>query len=253
MNVTPETLLIVCPLVFLASLVDAIGGGGGLISLPAYLTAGLPAALASGTNKFTAACGTAMAAWKYARGGRLMLRPALCAVAGAVPFAYVGVELLKRTPDAVMRAVLLCVIPAMAVVLLFKRDSAHETKPMTPARYFACFAVGALCGLYDGFCGPGTGTLLIMGLTWIAGLDMVTASGSAKLINLASNVSALVSHIAGGNVVYLLGLPAVVCSVAGAWCGAKLALTRGAKLIRGVMFGVLALLVVKLAREYFPV
>lgn len=251
MKVTPEMLLIVCPLVFLASLVDAIGGGGGLISLPAYLMTGLPASLASGTNKFTAACGTTMAAWKYARGGKLMLKPALCAAAGAIPFAYVGVELLKHTPDAVMRAVLLCVIPVMAAVVLFKRDSAHETKPMTPARYAMCFAVGALCGLYDGFCGPGTGTLLIMGLTWIVGLDMVTASGSAKLINLASNVSALASHLLGGNVVYLLGLPAVVCSVAGAWCGTKLALTRGAKLIRGVMFGVLALLVIKLAWEYF--
>lgn len=100
MDVTPVMLLTVCPLVFLASLIDAIAGGGGLISLPAYYLAGLNPAMAAGTNKLSASFGTLMAAIRYLRKGRLMLRPALFSVPGALLGAYLGAELLKITPEA---------------------------------------------------------------------------------------------------------------------------------------------------------
>ena len=249
MPVTSGMVLIVCPLVFLASLIDAIGGGGGLISLPAYMLAVLPTALASGSNKFSSSCGLIMSTYKYARSGKILLKPAACAIAGALPGAYLGAELLKRTPEPVIRAIMLTVIPVMAVILLLKRDSAQQSKPMNAARYIACLIVGLLCGFYDGFCGPGAGTLMIMGLTWMAGMSMITANGSAKLVNLASNAGALVSHLINGNVVFGLALPAMVCSVAGAWCGAKLALKKGSGMIRWVMCGVLVLLLAKLIFE----
>ena len=251
MQVTLQMLLIVCPLVFLAATVDAIGGGGGLISLPAYLLTGLPPALAAGSNKMSASIGTLIATGRFLKSGRLLVKPSLCAAAGALPGAWLGAELLKRTDPNVVRVFLIVAIPVMALVLVFKKDAPERTRPLTAARLWGCFALGLGCGFYDGFFGPGTGTLLIMGLTWLIGMDMVTASGSAKLINLASNVSALASLIAGGEVLFALALPAAAFSLAGGYLGSWLAIHRGAKFIRKIMLVVLIILIVRLAVEWF--
>ena len=104
-------------------------------------------------------------------------------------------------------------------------------------------------GFYDGFFGPGTGTILILLFTHLMGMDLVTASGTAKPVNLASNIASVTTRIAAGNVLFALAIPAMVCSALGGWLGAKLALTKGARLVRSVMVGVLALLTVKLAME----
>ena len=111
-------------------------------------------------------------------------------------------------------------------------------------------AVSLGVGLYDGFYGPGTGTFLIVLFTHLLGMDMVTASATAKPVNLFSNIASLATRIAAGNVLFALAFPAMACSVMGGWLGAKLALTKGARLIRFVMLGVLALLTVRLAMEW---
>ena len=250
MEVTIEMLLIVCPLVLLAALVDAVGGGGGLISLPAYLLAGLPPALAGGSNKLSACMGTLIATIKYYRGGKMLIKPGLCAVAGALPGAWVGAQLLQRVDEQVIRVFLLVAIPLVALLMLIKRNEAIEVKPITTGRLWGCFALGLGCGLYDGFFGPGTGTLIIMGLTYLIGMDMIVASGTAKLINLASNVAALGALLTGGNVLFKLAIPAMVFSIAGGYIGSWLAMKRGAKFIRKIMLLVLALLIIKLAMEW---
>ena len=253
MQITAAMLLTVCPLIFLASLVDSIGGGGGLISLPAYLIAGLPAQMASGTNKFSACFGTLLATIRYARGGKLLYRPALLAVAGAFPGSYLGAWLQQQMSEAAVRGFMLVAIPVVAALLLIKRDVPATPKPITKKVLLGCFFIGLGCGLYDGFFGPGTGTILIMLFTWVAGMDMVSASGCAKLVNLASNAAALISFLTGGYVLLPLAVPAMVCSLLGGYLGASLALKKGARLIRYVMLGVLALLIVKLALEFLGV
>lgn len=246
MEVTLQMLLIVCPLVFLASFVDAIAGGGGLISLPAYLVAGLPPVTAAANNKFSSTFGTMLATYRFFRGGKVFWRPALCAVAGALPGALIGAELLKHTPEKLVYIFMLVAVPVVAVVMLLRRDKEPEPKPVTTATLAKCVGVGLACGLYDGFFGPGTGTFLILLLTWLIGMDMVTASGTAKPVNLASNVAALVSFISSGYVIYQLAVPAMLCSLVGGYLGSSMALKKGAKLIRGMMFVVMALLIVKL-------
>jgi len=250
-ELTWEMYAIVCPLIFLAATIDAIGGGGGLISLPAYMMAGLNPVLASGSNKFSASFGTLIASLKFIRSGKMLWKPSLMAVLGALPGAFLGAELLAMVPEDFVQKFMLIAIPVVAVVLLFKRNFPAESKNMNGGRLAACFGIGLACGIYDGFFGPGTGTILIMGLSWFAGLDMVMASGSAKLVNLSSNIGALTSHIISGNVLYGLAVPAMICSLAGGWLGSHLAIRKGAKLIRYVMLGVLAVLIVKLAVEYF--
>lgn len=250
MEVTPVMLWIVCPLVFLASFVDSIAGGGGLISLPAYLFAGLPAQLASGSNKLSSLCGTTFATARYMKSGRLPLKPALLAVPGALIGSALGAFLLQQVSEQFARTFMLVALPLVAVLLLVKRGEA-PARPFDARRYAGCAAIGLVCGLYDGFFGPGTGTILIMLFTWYAGLNMVDASGAAKLVNLASNLAAATSFLIGGQVLLKLALPAAACSIVGGYLGAKLAIRWGAKFIRVIMLVVLAALIIKLACDMF--
>lgn len=250
MVITFDMYLILLPLVFIASFVDAIGGGGGLISLPAYMVTGLPSVLASGSNKLSASIGTVTAAAKFLKSGKVMLLPALLAAAVAIPGAFLGAELLTHTPENIYRAIVLIFVPLVALLTILQRGGKEEMKPMNKARLAACALIGLVCGLYDGFFGPGTGVLLILGFHAFAGMDTVTASGSAKVVNLASNVTAVFVHIFSGNIAYALAIPAMFVSVLGGYVGSSLAIRKGAKLIRLVMLLVMALLIVKLAVDY---
>ena len=250
MTVTPAMYLIVLPMVFLAAVVDAIAGGGGLISLPAYTIAGLDYDFASGNNKFSSTFGTLMATIRYARSGALRVKPALIAAALALPGSWLGTRTAMALGSRFMHVFMVFAVPAVGVLVLLKRNEPTRSRPFTPGLYPVCAAIGLVIGFYDGFFGPGTGTFLILLFTWLLGMDMVAASATAKPVNLVSNIASLATRIAAGNVLFALAIPAMACSLAGGWLGARLALTRGAKLIRGVMLGVLALLTVRLAVEW---
>ena len=250
MAVTPTMYLLVLPLVFLAAVVDAIAGGGGLISLPAYTVAGLDYDFASGNNKFSSTFGTLVATVRYARSGAVQPAPAAIAAALALPGSWLGTRAAMALGNRVMHIFMVFAIPAVGALVLLEGKRPQRARPFTRRQYPPCALIGLVIGFYDGFFGPGTGTLLILLFTWLLGMDMVTASATAKPVNLASNISSLVTRLAAGNVIFALALPAVCCSVAGGWLGAKMALTRGAKLIRVVMLFVLALLTVRLAVEW---
>ena len=250
MQLTPRVYLIVLPLVFLAALVDAIAGGGGLISLPAYTVAGLNYDFASGNNKFTSTFGTLMATIRYYRSGKLLVIPALIAAMAALPGSWLGTRAAMALGSRVMQIFMLFAIPIVGGLVLFNRKAREESRPVTKRQYPICVLIGLAIGFYDGFFGPGTGTFLIVLFTHLLGMDMVTASATAKPVNLFSNIASLATRIAAGNVLFALAFPAMACSVMGGWLGAKLALTKGARLIRFVMLGVLALLTVRLAMEW---
>ena len=251
MELTLETYLIVLPLVFLAAIVDSIGGGGGLISLPAYTLAGLPYGMASGCNKFSACFGTLSATVKFFRSGKILWKPSLCAAIAALPGAWFGTWLSNQLGNSFMNIFMICALPVVAVLVVLKKNDAVESKPMTTVRLILCALSGLCVGIYDGFFGPGTGTFLILLFTSLTGMDMVTASATAKPVNLASNISSLITRIASGQVIYALAIPAMFFSVTGGYIGSRLALTKGAKFIRFVMLGVLALLAVKLVVDMF--
>ena len=249
MTVTPQMYLIVLPMVFLASVVDAIAGGGGLISLPAYTLAGLDYDFASGNNKCSSTFGTLMATIRYYRSGKLRLRPALWAAAFALPGSWLGTRVAMYLGTRLMTVFMVCATPVIGALVLFKGRSMETARPVAGTRRPACALIGLAIGFYDGLFGPGTGTLLILLFNAALGMDMVTASATSKPVNLASNIASLVTRIAAGNVLFALAIPAVVCSTAGGLLGSKLAITRGARLVRWVMLGVLALLTVRLAMQ----
>ncbi len=249
MQITLQMYLIVLPLVFLAAAVDAIAGGGGLISLPAYTLAGLNYDYASGNNKFSSMFGCLMATIKYYKSGKLLVVPAVIAAAAALPGSWLGTRAAMAAGSQAMQVFMVFAIPVVGALVLLNKNKKDESRPVTREKYPVCALIGLVIGFYDGFFGPGAGTFLILLFTHLVGMDMVSASATAKPVNLFSNVGALATRIAAGNVLYALALPAMVCSVTGGWLGAKLALTKGARLIRVMMLAVLGLLTIRLAAQ----
>ncbi len=247
MVLTWQTWLIVCPLIFLAGLVDSIAGGGGLISMPAYYLAGLSPVMAAGTNKLSACLGTLASTVRYVRGGKVRWRVGLLAALGAFPGSFLGTRLLLHIPEDAIRVLMVVAIPIVACVVLRRRREGAGRR-LVPEGWTspAAFLIGLLIGFYDGLIGPGTGTFLILMFTMILGMEDVMASGTAKIVNLSSNIVSLLSLLATGNVLVLLGLPAALCGIAGNWLGAGLTIRRGTRLIRGMMLAVLVLLLAKM-------
>jgi len=253
----PELLkmcLVVCPLVFLAGFVDSVAGGGGLISLPAYLLVGLPAHTAAGTNKVVACIGTTFAAGKYIRSGNVRIKLALLAAAGALAGSYLGTRAAVHLDDGTLKLVILCALPLVAVFMALKKDFGREDsrppKAWTKKQEAAlCAAIGLVIGCYDGLVGPGTGTFLMLAFTAVLGFDLLKATGCAKVANLASNVASAIVWLINGSVLLPIVLPAAVFGAAGNLLGARYAIKGGSKKIRGMAFAVLGLMAVKLAYD----
>lgn len=241
------TLLIVCPLVFLAGLIDSIAGGGGLISLPAYMIAGLPAHAALGTNKLSSAIGAAVATVRMARGGYIILRLAVPAVVGALAGSAVGAHLALLTPDGVFQILLVVALPIVAFFVLRKRtlDAPKDTSVSSRKQIAIVAGVSVLVGGYDGFYGPGTGTFMLIAFTALAKLPVKDASGEVRIANLASNVAALATFLSGGVVWIELGLAAAAFSILGNYIGSGLVMKDGSKVVRPIIIAVLAMLFVK--------
>ena len=250
MTLTPTMLLIVCPLALLAGFIDSIAGGGGMISLPAYYLAGLSPALAAGTNKLSAMMGTSLATVSYARAGKLDYRVGVPAALGALVCSALGALLMASLPANVVRILVLGCIPVAAVFTLRGRKRATEPRVHTPAATrWVSLAIGCGVGFYDGLIGPGTGTFLILLFLQVFMMEEVMASGTAKLVNLASNAAALASLIVTGDVLFLLGIPAGLCSMLGAALGSRLTIRKGGKFVRIMMLAVLGLLLAKILAD----
>ena len=253
MELSIEVFLIVCPLVFLAGLVDAIGGGGGLISLPAYMIAGLPPHMAVATNKMSATFGTALATIRFIKAGLVNFKLAVPAVIAAIIGSTIGANILLVVPAEVMNYVLIIVLPVSAFLVLNKKifnDKGSDTVNLDKRTYLTAMAAALVVGIYDGFYGPGTGTFLIIAFTVFAKLDIKTANAQAKIINLTTNVTALAILLINGQVLLPLGIAAAVCNMVGGYIGAGLAMTKGSNLSRNCIIFVLFLLALKVMGVY---
>lgn len=251
MNVELYMYFIVCPLVFLAGFVDAIAGGGGMISLPAYLLAGVPMHFSLATNKMSSAIGTAVSTWRYCKKGYVDWVFAIPTVLLALGGSYIGTSLALLTSDTILKIMLLAVLPVVAFYIL-KNKSFEKSKKIQLTRK-AALVLGSVfafvIGMYDGFYGPGTGTFLLLLFTGIIGMDVLTASGNVKLVNLSSNIAALVTFFLHGKVVLPLGLAAAVFSIAGHYVGSGMVMKNGTKIVRPIILVVIALLFVKVIME----
>lgn len=241
--------LIVCPMLFLAGLVDAIGGGGGLISLPAYLLAGLPMHNAIATNKLSSTCGTSLTTVRFIRQGLVNWKIAVPTAVLAILGSSLGANLSMKMNEGIMQNILFIVLPVVAFVVMnpkLFRDREGSGIVLNSRLWVTAIVSAFLIGIYDGFYGPGTGTFLIIAFTVFGRMDMRSANAQAKIINLTTNITSLVIFLTSGQAVILLGLAAAVCNMAGNYVGAGLALKQGSKVTRPVIVLVLALLFLKI-------
>lgn len=244
---TLKTYLIICPLLFLAGFVDAIGGGGGLISLPAYMLAGVPTHMAIATNKLSSACGTTLATARFVKNklvnGKLAIPSVICAIAGS----YIGARLSLLAPERILKLVLLVLLPIVALVVLNKKlfpEMEDGTIILDKRTYVTAMISAFVVGMYDGFYGPGTGTFLIIAFTIFAKLSVRKANAQAKVINLTTNLTSLAVFLYNGQVSILLGCIAALCNMAGGYLGAGMVMKNANKIVRPVIILVLALLFV---------
>ena len=246
MTMTLPMVLIVVTGVFLAAFMDAIAGGGGIVSLPTYLLAGLPMHMALGTNKISATLGGGAALTRFVKNGYVTWRLALPAAALALVGSACGTRLQLLIDEMYLQVLLLVVLPVVAVVVLRQRAFPEEPGNIAPRRQLAVVCLAALAvGAYDGFYGPGTGTFLLLIFTRWGKMDVRTASGNVKVVNTASGIGSMVTAMLHGQVFWQLGLLATAASLTGSFLGAGLAIKNGSKIVRPVVLVVLALLAVK--------
>jgi len=229
-----------------AGFIDAIAGGGGLITVPALLWAGLPVQLALGTNKLQSACGTALAVTRFARAGWIAWRDVRLAIAVTFVFAALGAWAVTLLSKDLLKAMVPWLLLAVAVyALLSPRLGLQRSAARLSADTFAILG-GTVLGFYDGFFGPGTGSFWTIALLSLRGYELTRATAYTKVVNLTSNLASLVVFVWAGSVVFNLALVMIVGQLIGARLGSGLVLKHGAPLVRVVFLGVVFALTAKL-------
>ncbi|CUS25836.1 Putative anion transporter [Paucilactobacillus oligofermentans DSM 15707 = LMG 22743] len=247
------TFLIVCPLVFLGGFVDSIAGGGGLISLPAYMMTGMPIHFAIGTNKLSSAMGTTVSTLQFARNGYMKLKLSLMTIMAALAGAFLGARIALHISDYYFQIILLVVLPATALYLVFNKQALKNNKfaeRLVGKQVLLSLVIALVLGIYDGFYGPGAGTFMLLGLTGIAKLPINLAAGTTKIINLTTNITALLVFLFSGKVFLILGLTAGIFGIAGNYLGAIYFKRGGAKIAKPIILIVLAIFFVKLIFDF---
>lgn len=247
----PLTLLALVMAGFLSAFIDSTVGGGGLISTPFLLGLGFPVPYALGTNKIAASMGAAMSVFSFWRAGKinsLAWKICIFSFIGSAIGAYV-VYLL---PAQLMKPVIVVMLVVVAVYTYLRKDWGDNPvmQEISPKTLLGAVLMALGLGFYDGFFGPGTGSFLIFGFLFL-GFDFVTAAGNAKVLNFMSGIGAVFSFTMSGTVIWTYGLIMGAAMLCGAYCGARLAIKKGAGYIRPLYLLVTTLLIGKQVYELF--
>ncbi len=244
--------LLVCPFLFLAGFVDSIAGGGGLISMPVYLLAGLPPHTAVATNKLSSTCGTALTTVRFMKNNLINLKLAVPSILAAIAGSSLGARISMSLDENILRNIIICVLPVTAFFVLNKKMFSREggkTAAVTIRTVTVSMTAAFLIGIYDGLYGPGTGSFLIIAFTVFAHLSVEAANAQAKAINLTTNLTALTLFLLSGKVLLPLGLAGAVCNMAGNYIGSGLVMKKGGKIVRPLLLAVLVILFIRLIME----
>lgn len=246
---TLKQFLIVCPMCFLAGFVDSIGGGGGLISLPAFMLAGLPVHLAVGTNKVHAFMSCSMSTLRMAKKKLVVPSLAVCSAIGAVIGSVSGAKLNLIADEKLLSWLSVLILPLCAFIIFRKNligDDAEVLPEINAKNLTKVLLISLAVGIYDGFWGPGAGTFLIIGFCTLAGMGASYANGQAKVANLATSFSSMCVYLMNGQSLVPLGIAAGVCAMAGSYIGSGLMFKNGTKIVRPIIVLVISLLMLKI-------
>ncbi len=234
-----------------ASCVDAIAGGGGLLSVPALLAAGLSPAQVLATNKLQSVFGSGTATFYYLRRGLLDLREMASAIACTFIGALAGATLVQVLDASLMYRILPFLLAGFALFFLLSPNLSEEDRQRRLGCHAFALLIGTGVGFYDGFFGPGTGSFFVIAFVLLAGFNLTRATAHTKLLNWTSNLAALLLFSLGGAVVWKVGLVMACGQLIGARVGSRLVLTKGAGLVRPALVIVSLLMSLRLVWQQY--
>jgi uncharacterized membrane protein YfcA len=244
-----------CGFAFLAGFIDSIVGGGGLIQLPALFIfmPNLPVATVFGTGKLPAISGTTAAMFRYSRNVQIRWQAVLPAAVIAFVFSFIGARAVSLINTEVVKPVIIVLLISVAIYTFIRKDfgGLHAPKLDALRERVTAGLVGLIIGFYDGFFGPGTGSFLIFAFIGLFGFSFLSASASAKVVNVATNLSALLYFAATDNIIYHIAIPMSVCNILGSLVGSKLALVKGSGFVRKIFLVVVSIMILKLVYDTF--
>ena len=253
-GITVTKLVFVSVAMFIAGFIDSIAGGGGCISLPAYLLTGLPTVSAIACNKTSACIGTSVATIKFLKNGKLNVKVTIISAICGIVGSSIGARILLQMDPVLLQKIIICIIPFVALFLIVKKDfgnkNEHDIIPLIRV-WIISIITGFILGLYDGLIGPGTGTFAILVFTLALKFDLKTASGNAKLLNLCTGIGAVIQYVLSGVIVWPIVVCTTLADIAGNYIGSSLALKKNSSFIRIIMLVVVAILLAKLAIDVF--
>jgi len=251
-NLTLSTIFLLCATALIAGWVDAVVGGGGLLQVPALLI-GLPelaAVSVLATNKAVAIVGTTAASAAYMRNSQIDVRTAARIGSLAIISSATGAFLASDIDSAWLRPIIIILLALTTIFLIFRPSFGATSQAGAPRRPLLALAISGGCiGFYDGLLGPGTGTFLVISLVALLGLDLVTGSATAKVVNVGANLGGLTVFAVHGHVLWTIALIMATFNLIGAALGARTALRRGSKFLRILMLVVMVVLVARLSYE----
>lgn len=250
-NFSIEIFLLLFLAGMLAGFVDSIAGGGGLIALPVLLFIGLPPQSALGTLKLQGSFGTFSASYNFFRKGHITLKEAVPGILFTLSGASCGALLVQMLNPDFLEPLIPVLLLGVFIYTLFSSKIGEQDcqAKMNSLLYYGIF--GMALGFYDGFFGPGTGSFWTFSLMTLAGYNMVKAVGYTKIMNFTSNIVALIWFIAGGNVVYTIGLTMAAGQLIGARIGSNLAISNGKRIIKPLYLAVVFVTIVRLLYTNF--
>jgi uncharacterized protein len=245
-DISVQILILLFGFGFLASFIDSVVGGGGLISIPALLLTGLPLPVVLGTNKLASSMSSLTSSIAFVRSGKINFN----LVKYLIPFSLIGAVLgsytVRHVPASFLKPLVIFLLIVVTVYTFFKKDWGKTStfKGITKKTRFFSILIAFVIGFYDGFFGAGTGSFLIFSFLFL-GFDFVTAAGNAKALNFSSNVASLITFIFLGSVSYIHGLVMGIAMIAGAIVGSRIAISKGTGYIRPLFIGVTIILIGK--------
>jgi len=244
-------IIVLCLMGFTAAFVDSIAGGGGLISVPGFLMAGLDPHIALGTNKFCATSGSFTSSLKFASSGKVNFKLLKYLIPFTLTGSVLGVTIVQFISPDFLRGIVLVLVLIIGIYSLFSKSLGRKDNfsGMTKLNLFYGIVLAFSLGFYDGFFGPGTGSFLIFGFIKIFKFDFTKSIGNAKFLNFVSNISALIMFSLHHQIQYKLGLPVAIFMIIGARLGTKLAIKNGVKIIKPIFVTISLAIAIKMMFE----
>jgi uncharacterized membrane protein YfcA len=244
-------LLLMCCAALLAGFVDSIVGGGGLVQVPALFILfphfEIPRII--GTNRFSSFMGTAVAGYQYSKKVEIPWRTVIYAGIGAGVMAFLGAKISDIIDEKILKPVILVLMTAIAIYTFTKKDLGQDEKLKFELAKVPLYGlmIGSSAGFYNGFVGPGTGSLLVFGFVSVIGYGFLKASAISKIINVIADISSLGYFIVAGYVQYEIALPMMICNMIGSYLGSKMAILKGNEFVRTFFLFVIFALILRFA------